>query len=105
MQNVYYLTALTVSILGMLIIDYRLRLAFWFDSRKTAKTVLLSILFFVLWDVMGIASGIFFHGGSRYTLGLLLGPEMPIEELFFLFLLVYTSLITLRFMDKKWPRT
>jgi lycopene cyclase domain-containing protein len=45
-----------------------------------------------LWDVAGIAMGIFFRGDTSHLTGIVLAPEFPIEELFFLLLLNYTAL-------------
>jgi lycopene cyclase domain-containing protein len=56
-------------------------------------TVVVAMLIFIVWDYFGISLGIFFHGGSQYTLPLRLAPEFPLEELFFLFLLTYSTLI------------
>lgn len=48
---------------------------------------------FIIWDILGIALGIFFHGDSPYSLPFRIAPEFPIEELFFLYLLTYTTLV------------
>ena len=91
-----YLAALLVSIGGLLILDWRYKLAFWHEARRTGLTIATAIAIFVLWDFIGIRLGIFFHGGSAYTLPARLAPEFPIEELFFLFLLSYSALIIWR---------
>ncbi len=93
MNEWYYLIALLIAITGMVLIDRRWKLAFWKDARRTALTLSVAISVFVLWDLIGISLGIFFHGGSSYTLPYRIAPEFPIEELFFLFLLTYTALI------------
>lgn len=100
-----YLLALCASLTGLAVIDYRYKLAFWFDYVRTVKVLAISIGVFVIWDIVGILLGIFFHGGSRYTLSFRLLPEFPIEELFFLLLLTYTTLVSYRFGVSKWPRT
>jgi len=88
-----YLLALAVSIAGLVTIDWRHKVAFWYDSRRTALTLLAAVIIFIVWDALGIALGIFYHGGSAYALPYRLAPEFPIEELFFLFLLCYTTLL------------
>ncbi len=88
-----YLVCLLISIGGLVTIDHRWKLAFWRDASRTAKTLILAIIVFVLWDLIGISLGIFFHGGSGFTLPLRLAPEFPIEEIIFLFLLTYSALI------------
>lgn len=51
---------------------------------------------FLVWDVLGISLGIFFSGGSPYTLPYMVAPELPVEEFFFLFLLCYITLLIYR---------
>jgi len=46
-----------------------------------------------VWDLIGIALGIFFRGDTANLSGLLLAPELPLEELFFLILLSYNALL------------
>lgn len=104
-ENWYYLCALGVSISGLAVIDWRHKLAFWFDAARTLKTIGIAVGLFIIWDVLGIVLGIFFHGGSQFTLPVRIAPEFPIEELFFLFLLCYVTLLLYRGVPKLWPRT
>lgn len=89
----FYLIGLLVGITGLLLIDRRWKLAFWREGKRTALTLIVAILIFVLWDFFGISLGIFFHGGSVYSLPYRLAPEFPVEEIVFLFLLTYSTLI------------
>jgi lycopene cyclase domain-containing protein len=50
-------------------------------------------LFFLLWDVTGITLGVFFKGESDLLCGVLLAPELPLEELLFLLLVCHCSLL------------
>lgn len=100
-----YLIGLLVGIGGLIIIDGRWKLAFWKDTKRTAATIATAILIFILWDFLGISLGIFFHGGSAYTLPFRLAPEFPLEELFFLFLLSYSTLIIYNGVQKWRLRT
>jgi len=100
MEKFYYLAILIFSICGLLLADYRLRLAFFYDRLRAAKTISLAVLFFIVWDLLGIGVGIFFTGNSKYDLGLLLAPNFPIEELFFLFLLTYLTLVLWRLGER-----
>lgn len=95
-----YLLALVVSITGMAIIDWRYGLAFWHDRRRTLLTIGVAVAVFVVWDILGIALGIFFHGGSQFTLPYRLLPEFPVEEMFFLILLCYCTLVVYRGAQK-----
>jgi lycopene cyclase domain-containing protein len=88
-----YVAALAVSLTGMVVLDGKFRLFFWRDARRAAIVLTVGVLFFLLWDVAGIASGIFFRGaGSELMTGLLLAPELPVEELLFLTLLGYLAM-------------
>ncbi|MGY4893188.1 MAG: lycopene cyclase domain-containing protein [Candidatus Saccharimonadota bacterium] len=89
----FYLLGLSIGIAGMATIDWRYKLAFWRDRRRTSLTLAAAIGLFIVWDFLGIWLGIFFHGGSPYSLPLRLAPEFPLEELFFLFLLSYCTLV------------
>ena len=96
-----YLAALLIGITGIAVIDWRYRLAFWANRRRTLTTLLITIGIFIVWDVLGIMLGIFFHGDSRFALPFRILPEFPIEELFFLFLLTYVALLIYRFVEKR----
>ncbi|MEO6110015.1 MAG: lycopene cyclase domain-containing protein [Candidatus Saccharimonadales bacterium] len=96
----WYLIGLLFAIICLILIDWRYKLAFFFDSKRTALTLFVAIGLFTVWDVLGIRLHIFFHGGSDFTLPIRLAPEFPLEELFFLFLLTYVTLIVYRFLQK-----
>ena len=88
-----YLIRLIVAIFCMGLIDRRYKLALWHDRRRTIATLSVAVSIFIVWDILGIGLKIFFHGGSNYSLPFTLLPEFPVEELFFLILLCYTTLI------------
>lgn len=88
-----YLISLVVAILCMGLIDRRYKLAFWHDRHRTIATLAIAVGIFIVWDLLGIGLQIFFHGNSNYSLPFTLLPEFPVEELFFLVLLCYTTLI------------
>jgi|ETNmetMinimDraft_21_1059911.scaffolds.fasta_scaffold07848_2 lycopene cyclase domain-containing protein len=94
----FYLLGLTIAISCLGLIDWKYKLAFYHDFKRTAATLFIAISLFVVWDILGINLGIFFHGGSELTLPYRIIPELPIEELFFLMLLCYVTLIVFRFM-------
>lgn len=100
-----YLGAILFSFFGMLMLDRRFTLAFFNDWRRTALTLSAGLFVFILWDLLGIHLGIFFDGGSPLTTGLMVAPELPIEELFFLTFLCYFALIVYRMLEQRWPRT
>ncbi len=90
-----YLASLLVSLVGLVLIDRRHRLAL-FDGQvgRTLLTVGVGVVFFLLWDVAGISQGVFFRGAGPYQTGVLIGPELPVEEVFFLTLLCYVVLLS-----------
>jgi lycopene cyclase domain-containing protein len=95
-----YLGALAVSLGGLALLDRRFRLAFWSDWRRAALTVGLGVVGFLLWDVAGLALGIFARGESPWMTGLLLAPDLPVEEAVFLTLLCYVALLVWRWFDR-----
>lgn len=100
---ILYLLALAISILGMGLIDYKHKLALFIQPLRTIITLTVAVVVFLIWDLVGIALGIFFRGEGPYLTGITIAPELPIEEVFFLTLLSYTILIAyLGF--KKWRR-
>jgi lycopene cyclase domain-containing protein len=95
-----YLGALAVALGGLATLDRRLRLVFWADARRAAVCVVVGVVFFLLWDLAGLGLGIFARGESPHMTGLLLAPELPVEELVFLTLLSYNALLAWRGLDR-----
>ena len=91
-MGLIYLAALLVSLTGMIVLDRRFRLFFWADARRAAIVTVVGVAFFVVWDLFGIGLGIFFRGETAFMTGLQVAPELPVEELFFLALLVYVTM-------------
>jgi len=91
-MSAVYLLALLVSLFGMIVLDRRFRLFFWADAPRAAIVMTIGVVLFVLWDIAGIAAGVFFRGESAITTGILLGREFPLEEIFFLALLCYSAM-------------
>lgn len=87
-----YLAALAVSLLGMVVLDRRFTLFFWADARRAAVVLAAGVGTFLLWDLLGIGLGVFFRGQTPYMTGLLLAPELPVEEVLFLTLLCYLTM-------------
>ena len=87
-----YAGVLLVSILGMAVLDHRHQLFFFADARRAGVVLAVGLLFFVVWDLVGIWLGIFFRGQTSYMTGLLVAPELPVEEIGFLTLLCYLTM-------------
>ncbi len=100
-MTLWYLASLLISIAGLAALDFRSKLAFFSAPLRASITLGLGVVFFLLWDVAGIALGIFFRGASPFLSGWQLAPELPIEELFFLIVLCYTTLLVFIATQKK----
>jgi lycopene cyclase domain-containing protein len=94
-----YLASLLFVIACLILVDWRFKLAFFYDTKRTALTLGIAIWLFIVWDIFGIRLGIFFHGDSAYALPFRIIPEFPIEEVFFLFVLTYVALLIYRFVS------
>jgi lycopene cyclase domain-containing protein len=87
-----YLVALLASLCGLVALDYKFKLAFFKDWFAAAVALITGLGFFLVWDLFGIGNGIFFRGEAPGLTGLMVAPELPLEEIFFLILLCYTTL-------------
>ena len=100
MTGFVYLGALLVALGGLATLDWRHRLAFWGDPRRAAVCVAAGVVVFLLWDLAELALGSFARGESQHMTGLLLAPELQVEELVFLTLLSYNALLAWRWLDR-----
>jgi lycopene cyclase domain-containing protein len=91
-MNLLYLGALIVSLAGMVVLDVRFRLFFAVAPLRAGIVMVAGIAFFLIWDLAGIGAGVFFRGNPQLLTGVQLAPELPLEELFFLALLCYTTM-------------
>jgi lycopene cyclase domain-containing protein len=91
-MGMVYLIALLVSLTGMVVLDRRFHLFYWVNARRAAIVHVVGIVFFLIWDLYGIGQGLFFRGETSFMTGILLAPELPLEELFFLTLLTYMTM-------------
>ncbi|WP_040164202.1 lycopene cyclase domain-containing protein [Microbacterium gorillae] len=91
-----YAIAITVSVLGMGIIDARWRLALFRDPVATLAAVIVAALILLAWDLAAVHEGIFVLGDSPALLGVRVLPDMPVEELGFIVFLPYCGLVIWR---------
>ena len=84
-----YLAALLISLTGMVVLDRRFGLFFWRAPRAAAVVLVAGVVLFLAWDLVGIATGVFYRGQTSFMTGVLLAPELPVEELVFLTFLCY----------------
>jgi lycopene cyclase domain-containing protein len=87
-----YLASLLVCLGAMVAIDWRFRLFFWRSGWRAAVVLATGVVFFLAWDLLGIGFGIFHRGETAFMTGVLLGPELPLEEAFFLAFLCYLTM-------------
>jgi lycopene cyclase domain-containing protein len=96
-----YLGLLLGSLAGLALLDWRFKLAFAVNGLASFWAILIPSAYLLIWDAVGIWLGIFFIGETDLLTGVLLAPNMPLEEPFFLLLLCYTTLIVFRAIDKR----
>jgi lycopene cyclase domain-containing protein len=91
-MGILYLVALLVSLTGMVVLDRRFGLFFFDSPFRAAIVMVLGLAFFLVWDLFGIGLGIFFRGETSFMTGVVIAPELPLEEVFFLALLCYLTM-------------
>ena len=93
MTGLVYLLCLLVPLACMAVLDRRFRLVLWRAPRRGAVVLAAGIGLFLLWDLAAIAAGHYRMGQSPLMTGILLGPELPLEELVFIAFLSYHALV------------
>ena len=88
-----YLLFLLVGIGCMLLLDRRFRLFFWHDPAIATLVLTLGTVLFLIWDIAGISAGFFLRGDSAVASGIVLAPELPLEEPVFLVFLVLCIMV------------
>ncbi|GAB3579513.1 hypothetical protein GCM10027406_17560 [Leifsonia lichenia] len=92
-MSILYLVALLIPLGSMVLLDRGFRLFFWRDARRAAIVLVVGVAFFLAWDLAGIGLHVFARGGSRFMTGIVLAPELPLEEVFFLTFLCYLTMV------------
>ncbi len=101
-MSALYLVTLLLSLGAMVLLDLRFRLFFWRDARRAAIVLVTGVLFFLAWDLAGIGLGVFARGASGFMTGIVLAPQLPLEELFFLAFLCYITMNLVAAADLGW---
>ena len=91
-MSALYLVVLLFALASMVVLDRRLRLFFWRDARRAGIVLTVGFLFFLAWDAAGIGLHVFVRGRSPIATGVVLAPELPLEEPFFLLFLCYLTM-------------
>jgi lycopene cyclase domain-containing protein len=88
-----YLGVLLAGLACMVLLDLRFHLVIRAAGGRAAIVLVIGVAFFLAWDVAGIALGIFHRAENTVSTGILLAPELPLEELVFLVFLCYLTLV------------
>lgn len=100
-MSALYLISIVISALGLLFIDYRLRLVVFKNRLKAVRIIGLVMLVLLGFDFAGIELGIFFSGESQYMSGLYIAPDVPIEEIGLLFIIAYQPLLIASWLKER----
>ncbi len=90
---VTYLLILLALIACMAALDARYRLFVFARPAPALLALVGGTAMFLLWDVIAIDLGIFLHRESGLMTGVMLGPQLPLEEAFFLLFLCYNAMV------------
>lgn len=90
---VIYLASLLASLGCMVLLDRRFRLVLWRAPRAGAVVLAVGLVFFLAWDLAAIASQHYSAGTSEAMTGIMLAPELPLEEILFILFLSYLTLV------------
>ncbi len=96
-----YLGLLVFSLIGTVLLDRRWKLALFVDARRTVFVIVISVAFFLAWDITGVSNGVFFKGDSELLIGWDIATEVPIEEVVFLTLLTHVSLLAFSWLERR----
>lgn len=80
-----------------MVLDWRYRLAWFWQPRRALLYIAIGLTFFLLWDIAGITLDVF-STNQQWVSGLYIGtPDLPIEEIGFLIFFNYFVLCSWRF--------
>lgn len=100
-MSVAYLVTIIFVLLCLAAIDHHHKLVFFYDAKRSLKVIASLLVFFLIWDLLGVIAGIFFIGDTQFLTGIVVAPQVPLEELFFLTLLAYNPLVIYRFLEER----
>lgn len=91
--NLIYLFILVLSLICLLVVDRRWRLAVFFDSKASLIAIVGVATLLLGFDIIGINWEIFSTNQAYVSGAYILSKNLPIEELFLLVLISYTTLL------------
>ena len=92
-MGVLYLALLLIALVCVGIVDARWRLFLWARPKRALLVLAAGVAVLLLWDVVGIATRIFFRDDNPLSTGILLAPHLPLEEPVFLLFLVQLTMV------------
>lgn len=92
-EAVIYLLILLGLLACMALIDARFKLFIFAKPLAALLSLILGTAFFLLWDVLAISQGIFLHRDSQLMTGIMVAEQLPLEEVFFLIFLCYSTMV------------
>lgn len=92
-EAVIYLLILLGLLACMVLIDARFKLFIFAKPLAALLSLILGTAFFLLWDVLAISQGIFLHRDSPLMTGIMVAEQLPLEEVFFLIFLCYSTMV------------
>lgn len=96
-----YLLILMFSIAGLSLADWRYKLVFFFKPRAAIKATVGTMTVLLIGDLIGIEWRVF-STNQAFVSGLHIGsPNLPVEEILFLFLLSYVTLVFYQLIKRK----
>lgn len=95
-----YLGLLLVATVCMVLVDRRWRLFFWRDARRATWVLVISVVALLIADIVGITLGVFARAPTWAMTGVLLAPELPLEEPVFLAFLAYLTMNLLALFER-----
>ncbi|MHA6967321.1 lycopene cyclase domain-containing protein [Glutamicibacter bergerei] len=88
-----YLLILLGLLTCMALLDARFKLFIFAKPLAALLSLILGTAFFLLWDVLAISQGIFLHRDSHLMTGIMVSEQLPLEEVFFLIFLCYSTMV------------
>lgn len=96
----FYICILVFSIAGLVLADWRYKLAFWHDKVASTKAIGFTMLLLLIFDIAGVVNNIFYTNQDYVVRLNVFSPNLPVEEILFLFMLCYVTLILYRIIGK-----
>lgn len=99
-SHYFYLVVLLIGIGGLTLADWRLQLVFFDNFIPALKSISILVVILLAADIAGIKLEIFSTNQNFVTGIHIFTPNLPIEEIFFLFLLSYLTLVLYQIIKK-----